>query len=218
MFGVADLRPAGWLLAGVGSALLVRATMPPYDLSPLALGAWAPLLVLVGRVPLRILLLAASLQGVLLNLSAHTSIIGGLRETISASFPAAVGAWLLLALWQGLRTPLVLLVVHFAVRFRCPLWLAFPVVQAAVEDPLSAFVSVDARPRGARRGAMAPARVARRIRRRQPVARSRQRTGCRRMVFTARARGRGAPSRTGGPRRRCHVGVRLVGARARGRS
>lgn len=128
------LRPPAWLLASIGAALLVRSTLPPYDLSLLALGAWVPLLVLVGQVPLRTLLLAAMVQGLLLNLLAHTWVIGGLRETISASLPAALAAWLLLALWQGLRTPLVLVFVHWATRLRCPLWLAFPSVQVAVEE------------------------------------------------------------------------------------
>ncbi|HEX6274867.1 MAG TPA: apolipoprotein N-acyltransferase [Polyangiaceae bacterium] len=134
MLRSADLRSAAWLVAGTGSALLVRATMPPYDVAPLALVAWVPLLVLVGRVTLRYLLLAATIQGALLNLWAHAWVVGGLAETVSAPLPAALGAWILLAIFQGLRVPLVLFLVHLAVRVRCPLWLAFPVVELVLEE------------------------------------------------------------------------------------
>jgi apolipoprotein N-acyltransferase len=45
--------------------------MPPYDFAPIALFAWVPLLTLVRQVSLKRLLAAATLQGVLLNLTAH---------------------------------------------------------------------------------------------------------------------------------------------------
>jgi apolipoprotein N-acyltransferase len=121
------------MLAGAGSALAVRATVPPFDLAPIALFGWVPLLVLAGRAPLRIVLSAAGLQGVLLNLSAHEWVVIGLERGASASPWAAFGAWILLAVLQGLRTPLVLVLVHWAALARCPIWVSFPTLQAAAE-------------------------------------------------------------------------------------
>jgi apolipoprotein N-acyltransferase len=124
---------ARWVLAGLGSAILVRATVPPFDLAPLALFAWVPLLLLAGRASLRMVLGAALLQGVVLNLSAQSWVGPGLESAASASPGAAFGAWILLAVLQGLRTPAVLLVVHLAAVYRCPVWVAFPLVQATAE-------------------------------------------------------------------------------------
>ena len=120
-------------LAALGSALLARATMPPFDLAPLALVAWVPLLALVGQVRLRALLAAATLQGITLNLAAHGWVMSGLEQAIDAPGWAGAGAWIALAIVQGLRTPLVFALVHLAVRHRCPLWLAFGALQVLVE-------------------------------------------------------------------------------------
>lgn len=103
-------------LAALGSALLARATMPPFDLAPLALVAWVPLLALVGQVRLRALLAAATLQGITLNLAAHGWVMSGLEQAIDAPGWAGAGAWIALAIVQGLRTPLVFALVHLAVR------------------------------------------------------------------------------------------------------
>lgn len=124
----------GWPLAALTSAILVRATVPPYSAAPLALVAWVPLLTLIGRAPLRIVLSAATLQGVVLASSAQAWVMPGLERAVAAPPWAAVGAWVALSLVQGLRTPLVFALVHLGARSRCPIWLTFPIAQAAVEE------------------------------------------------------------------------------------
>jgi apolipoprotein N-acyltransferase len=95
------------VLLAVASAVLSRATCPPFDLAPLALVAWAPLLVVFARSSMRQSFLLGWLQGALTNLLAFHWLALPLHSVAGLSWPASLGALVLLCAWQGLRVALL---------------------------------------------------------------------------------------------------------------
>lgn len=107
--------------------------MPPYDWAAVALVSWMPLLFMIGRVSGRALFGLTFLHGLVLNLTTQWWIAPALVRTVHAPSWAAVGTVFLLAVLQGVRTPAVLLLVHWARGRGCPLCLSFPVGMALAE-------------------------------------------------------------------------------------
>lgn len=91
------------MLLAVASAVLSRATCPPFDAAPLAFVAWAPLLVAFARASVRQRILLGWLQGALTNLLAFHWLLWPLHSVAGLSWPVSLGGLLLLSAGQGLR-------------------------------------------------------------------------------------------------------------------
>lgn len=119
--------------AAFGSAALIRASLPPFDIFPLAFVSWIPLLLLAKRTRLTSLMVWTFCHAVLLNAVTHWWLVPAMQRAVSAAPPTAWGILGLFSALQGTRTPLVILLVTIGLRRSLPIWLTFPIATAFVE-------------------------------------------------------------------------------------
>jgi apolipoprotein N-acyltransferase len=119
--------------AAFGSAALIRATLPPFDMFPLAFVSWVPLLLLAKRTQLKSLMVWSVGHAVLLNAVTHWWLVPAMQYAISVASPTAWGILGVFSALQGTRTPLVILLVAMGLRRSLPIWLTFPIATALVE-------------------------------------------------------------------------------------
>lgn len=120
-------------LAALGAAVLIRCSLPPYDVSLLAFLCWTPLLILVGQTSTRTLLAWTFCSGVLLNLIVHWWVVPALIQVAAIPKLPSIGALAALSVVQGTRMPIIMLMVVSGARWRWPIWLSFPVATVIVE-------------------------------------------------------------------------------------
>ena len=121
------------VLATLASAALIRLAFPPFDLGPLILVGWVPLLWAVRRVGVRPALLLGLGHGCVLGLAAHPWIVGAITSHSELAGWQAVLALAAISALCGLRSALVVAAVAFGVRRGLPLVLAFPIFTACAE-------------------------------------------------------------------------------------
>jgi apolipoprotein N-acyltransferase len=124
------------VISALVSALLLRATMPVFDVAPLIFIAWIPLLVVAASSRPGTAFRVGSLQGFVLGLLAHAWLVGALLRNFPTPTWGAALALVAVALLVAVRSAAVMAGVAFLSGASVPLWLSFPVLQVAAEQLL----------------------------------------------------------------------------------
>lgn len=99
-----DLSGGRDVLLTVASAVMCRASCPPFDLAPLAFVAWAPMLLVWRRGSFARNARFGFLQGLLVNMLAFWWLAAPLKDVAHLPWLLAVCVLLVLCCWQGLRS------------------------------------------------------------------------------------------------------------------
>jgi apolipoprotein N-acyltransferase len=123
----------------LSSAVLIRLSVPPFDLAPLMLVAWCPFLAVMRESPWRWALALGFSHGFGLGLAAHAWIPQALASNLNAPTWQAWGALIAVAASVGARCALVGAAVSLASARRSPMWVYFPIFQVCAELAIPGF-------------------------------------------------------------------------------